>query len=111
MAAAPGQQQQQEAQLAQAWLQAVSADPTALASMRAAVGARAAQATAEGSDPQAAQQHLVTALVRAIVETQARAPRCCMPEHGGWPAEHGGSAHDGVSGPVPLALSCFLLLP
>ena len=67
------QQQQQEAALAQAWLQAVAADPTALANMRAAVGARAAQATAEGSDPQAAQQHLVTALVRAIVETQASA--------------------------------------
>jgi hypothetical protein len=67
----PAPEKQQEAVLAAAWLQAVAADPAALANMRAVVGAKASRDVADGADPGAARHELVTALVRAIVETQA----------------------------------------
>lgn len=66
-------QQQEAQQLAQAWLQVVAMKPAAVANVRAALGAGAVQAAAVGSDMQAVQQHLVEALVRAIIETQVGA--------------------------------------
>jgi hypothetical protein len=69
-AAGASAQQQEAQQLAQAWLQAVATHPMASANMRAALGAGAAQAAAVGSDLRVAQEHLVAALVRAIVEVQ-----------------------------------------